>query len=76
MGSFGSSENSYDSDGYGGRLMIQQVIPIDRAFGITIELGYRYLSLDGFRDSKGRLLSKFEADYTGVTLMAGLSYGF
>ena len=76
MGSMGSSENLYNSDGYGARVMIQQVIPIDRTFGITVELGYRFLYLDEFRDSKGRQLESFQANFTGVTLMLGYPTGF
>jgi hypothetical protein len=76
MGSYGSSENSYDADGYGFRAALQQVIPIDRVFGINIEACYRFLRFDDFRDSKGRQLNDFEVNYNGITLMIGLSYGF
>jgi len=42
--------------GYGFRMDLQQVIPISGAISFTVEFGYRYLNLDDFRDSKGRLL--------------------
>ncbi len=75
MGPYGSTETSYEGEGYGFRVAAQQVVPIDKNFGITIEAGYRYLKLDQFRDGTGRQLESFEANYNGVTLMMGISYG-
>ena len=76
MDSYGSSKTSYTGEGYGFRMDLQQVVPISGAFSITFEFGYRYLNLDDFRDSRGRLLNNFSVDYSGVSVQAGLSYGF
>jgi hypothetical protein len=76
MDSYGSSKTSYNGEGYGFRMDLQQVIPMSGAFGLTMEFGYRYLTLDDFRDSKGRLLDNFSVSYSGVSVQAGLSYGF
>ncbi|MCX6122064.1 MAG: hypothetical protein NTX44_10680 [Ignavibacteriales bacterium] len=76
MDAYGSSKTSYTGEGYGFRMDLQQVTPISGAFSFTVEFGYRYLNLDDFRDSKGRLLNNFSVSYSGVSVQAGLSYGF
>jgi hypothetical protein len=76
MDSYGSSQTSYNGEGYGFRVDLQQVVPMSGAFGLTLEFGYRYLNLDDFRDSKGRLLDNFSVSYSGASVQAGFSYGF
>jgi hypothetical protein len=68
-------ENTYEGSGYGFRIMAQQVVPIDRSLSFTLEFTYRYLIMDEFRDPRGRSISGFEANYNGINLMMGLSYG-
>lgn len=75
LGSYSTSENSYEGEGYGFRAMVQQVMPILPSVGLTVEFGYRYLHLDEFRDSRGRLLNTIEANYNGVSMLLGISYG-
>ncbi|RPI00748.1 MAG: hypothetical protein EHM64_16750 [Ignavibacteriae bacterium] len=76
MNSYGSSSNSYDGEGYGFRMDLQQIVPLSGAFSMTLEIGYRYLVLDDFRDTRGRRLNDFSVSYSGVSVQAGLSYGF
>ncbi|MBI2428518.1 MAG: hypothetical protein HYV29_06955 [Ignavibacteriales bacterium] len=71
----GSYENTYEGTGYGFRIMAQQVIPIDRSYSITIDFAYRYLIMDEFRDPRGHAITNFEANYNGIILMMGFSYG-
>lgn len=71
----GMYENTYEGAGYGFRVMVQQVIPVDRSFSLTIDFTYRYLIMDEFRDPRGRSIRNFEANYNGVVLMLGFSYG-
>ena len=72
----GSSSTTYEGDGYGFRLSLQQVVPIEKRIGATFEIGYRFLFLDEFRDTRGTKISGIEADYSGMFLMIGISYGF
>jgi hypothetical protein len=76
MDSYGSSNTSYDGEGYGFRAGLQQVVPLHRAFNLTLEMSYRYLKVDDFRDTKGRLLNNFSAIYSGISIQAGFSCGF
>ncbi|MEW5799245.1 MAG: hypothetical protein AB1728_09585 [Bacteroidota bacterium] len=71
----GTYENTYEGTGYGFRVMAQQVVPIDRSVSFTLEFSYRYLVMDEFRDPRGRSISGFEANYNGIVLTMGLSYG-
>lgn len=73
---YAHSETTYEGEGYGFRLNLQQVIPIERTLGVTFDIGYRYLMVDEFRDAKGVLIKNTEVDYSGINLSAGLSYGF
>jgi|GEM_PF-3463020 len=68
-------ENTYEGSGYGFRIMAQQVLPIDRSFSLTLDFTYRYLVIEDFRDPRGRSITNFEANYNGINLMMGLSYG-
>lgn len=72
----GSSSTTYTGDGYGFRFSLQQVTPIYRRTGLTFEIGYRFLLLDQFRNERGIKTSSIEADYSGMFLLLGLSYGF
>jgi hypothetical protein len=76
MDTYGSSKTSYDAEGYGFRMALQQVVPISGALSLTLDIGYRYLNVDEFRDSKGRMLDNFSVSYSGVSVQAGFSYGF
>ena len=70
------SETTYEGEGYGFRINLQQVIPIERTLGATFEIGYRFIVVNEFRDSKGVSIKNTEMDYSGINLSAGLSYGF
>ncbi len=76
MDVYGSSKTIYDAEGYGFRIALQQVIPISGAIGLTLDFGYRYLNIDDFRDSQGRVLDNFSVNYSGVSVQAGFFYGF
>ena len=76
MDSYGSSKTSYSSEGYGFRMDLQQVVPISEGISLTLEFGYRYLTVDDFRDSRGRLLNNFSVSYSGVFVQMGFSHGF
>jgi hypothetical protein len=76
MGFYGSSKTSYDAEGYGFRMALQQVVPLSGVLSMTIDVGYRFLHVDEFRDAKGRLLDNFSVNYSGVSIQAGISYGF
>ncbi|MDP1678129.1 MAG: hypothetical protein Q8L88_14835 [Bacteroidota bacterium] len=71
-----NSETTYEGEGYGFRINLQQVIPIERTLGATLDIGYRYIVIDEFRDAKGVSIKNVEMDYNGINLSAGLSYGF
>lgn len=71
----GTYENTYEGTGYGFRVMAQQVVPIDQSVSFTLEFSYRYLVMDEFRDPRGRSITGFEANYNGIVLTMGLSYG-
>lgn len=71
----GTFENTYEGSGYGFRVMAQQVIPMNRSVSLTLEFTYRHLVIEDFRDPRGRSITNFEANYNGINLMAGLSYG-
>lgn len=73
---YSHSKTTYEGEGYGFRLNLQQVIPIERTVGMTVDIGYRYLIIDEFRDAKGVLIKNTDMDYSGINLSAGLSYGF
>lgn len=70
------SETTYEGEGYGFRINLQQMIPIERTFSATIDIGYRFITIDEFRDTKGVAIKNMEMDYSGINLSAGLSYGF
>ncbi len=71
-----SSKTVYEGEGYGFRLNLQQVIPIERTFSATMDLGYRFLVINEFRDAKGASIKNTELDYSGICVSFGLSYGF
>lgn len=71
-----NSETTYEGEGYGFRVNLQQVIPIERTLGATIDFGYRYIIVNEFRDSRGVSIKNAEMDYSGINLSVGLSYGF
>lgn len=73
---YSQSEKIYEGEGYGFRINLQQVIPVERTFSVTMEIGYRYIVIDEFRDAKGVSIKSTEIDYSGVNLSAGLAYGF
>jgi len=70
------SETTFEGEGYGFRVNLQQVIPIERTFSMTFDIGYRYLIVDEFRDNRGVTMKNMEMNYSGINLSAGLSYGF
>lgn len=76
MGSYGETKKTYNGDGYGFRLGLQQGMPLTAKFGVTMELSYRYLKLEEFRDDRGSSLQSLVANYSGVALLIGISYGF
>lgn len=71
----GTFENTYEGSGYGFRVMAQQVLPINRSFSLTLDFAYRYLVIEDFRDPRGRSITNFQANYNGINLMVGMSYG-
>lgn len=73
---YAQSETTYEGEGYGFRINLQQVIPIERTFGATVEIGYRFIVINEFRDARGVSIKNTEMDYSGINLSAGLSYGF
>ncbi len=73
---YSNSETTYEGEGYGFRLNLQQVIPIERTLGATIDIAYRFIVVDEFRDAKGVSIKNTEMNYSGINLSAGLSYGF
>jgi hypothetical protein len=76
MDNYGSSKTTYEAEGYGFRMALQQVVPMSGAMSLTLDIGYRYLNVDEFRDAKGRKLDNFSINYSGVSIQAGFSYGF
>ena len=70
------SETTYEGEGYGFRMNLQQVIPIEKTLGATIDIGYRFIVISEFRDSRGVSIKNTEMDYSGINLSIGLSYGF
>ncbi len=76
MGPYGKQEKSYNGQGNGFRIALQQMMPLSEKLGLSIDFAYRYLRLDEFRDNRGVFLKDMEANFSGVTLMMGLSYGF
>ncbi len=75
-GSFGEQKRTYEGQGYGFRVGLQQVMPMWEKIGLSIDFAYRYLKLDEFRDSRGSTLNSMEVSYNGVSFMMGLAYGF
>ncbi len=73
---YSNSQTTYEGEGYGFRINLQQVIPIERTLGATLDIGYRFIVIDEFRDTKGVSIKNTEMDYSGINLSAGLSYGF
>jgi hypothetical protein len=73
---YSSSETTFEGEGYGFRINLQQVIPIERTLGATLDIGYRFIVVDEFRDAKGVSIKNAEMNYSGINLSAGLSYGF
>lgn len=73
---YSNSETTYEGEGYGFRLNLQQVIPIERTFSMTMDLGYRFIVINEFRDAKGVSIKNTEVDYSGIMLSFGASYGF
>ncbi|MCK9409444.1 MAG: hypothetical protein M0R68_09965 [Bacteroidetes bacterium] len=73
---YSSSETVYEGEGYGFRLNLQQVIPIERTFSATLDIGYRFIVINEFRDAKGVSIKNTELDYSGMNLLLGISYGF
>lgn len=73
---YSNSETVYEGEGYGFRVNMQQVIPVEGTFSLTMDLGYRYLIISEFRDEKGLSSLKTQIDYTGVMIGLGVSYGF
>jgi hypothetical protein len=71
-----NSETTFEGEGYGFRINLQQVIPIERTLGATLDIGYRYIIVTEFRDARGVSIKNTEMDYSGINLSAGLSYGF
>jgi hypothetical protein len=72
----GETSTTYDGSGYGFRLNFQQVVPIVETIGLTFEVGYRYLTIDQFRDARGTLVKNVSMNYSGMNVAAGASYGF
>jgi hypothetical protein len=73
---YSNSETTYEGEGYGFRINLQQVIPIERTFCGTLDIGYRFIVVNEFRDTKGVAIKTVEMDYSGINLSAGFSYGF
>ncbi len=73
---YSNSETTYEGEGYGFRINLQQVIPIERTLGATLDIGYRFIVVNEFRDAKGVSIKSTEMDYSGINLSVGLSYGF
>lgn len=73
---YAQSETTYEGEGYGFRINLQQVIPIERTLGATMDIGYRFIVVNEFRDARGVSIKNTEMNYSGINLSAGLSYGF
>ncbi len=73
---YSQSETTYEGEGYGFRINLQQVIPIERTLGATVDIGYRFIVINEFRDARGVSIKNTEMDYSGINLSAGVSYGF
>jgi hypothetical protein len=73
---YSNSETTYEGEGYGFRVNLQQVIPLEGTFSMTMDLGYRFLIIDDFRDEKGFSTLDTQINYSGIMLGLGLSYGF
>lgn len=71
-----NSTTTYEGEGYGFRVNLQQTIPIEHTFSITMDVGYRFLVIDEFRDATGVAIKNTEMDYSGIMLSFGASYGF
>ncbi|NUN70079.1 MAG: hypothetical protein HUU02_10255 [Bacteroidetes bacterium] len=73
---YSNSETVYEGSGYGFRVNLQQVVPIERTFSLTMDLGYRFLIVDDFRDEKGLTSLNTKINYSGIIVGMGVSYGF
>ena len=73
---YSNTETVYEGEGYGFRINLQQMIPIDGTLGVTMDIGYRFLLIDEFRDARGVKATNLELNYSGMIASAGLSYGF
>lgn len=73
---YSQSETTYEGEGYGFRLNLQQVIPIERTLSATVDIGYRFIVVNEFRDARGVSIKNAEMNYSGINLSAGVSYGF
>ncbi len=73
---YSNTETVYEGEGYGFRVNLQQMIPIDGTLGVTMDIGYRFLLIDEFRDARGVKATDLELNYSGMLVSAGLSYGF
>ncbi len=70
------SESVYEGEGYGFRVNLQQMIPIEKTFSATMDIGYRLIVIDEFRDAKGVMIKNTELNFSGICLSFGLAYGF
>lgn len=73
---YSDTETVYEGEGYGFRINLQQMIPIEGTVGFTMDIGYRFLLIDEFRDARGVKAKDLELNYSGMLVAAGLSYGF